>query len=146
MSRPIADETRRWQGRARIVAWSLGAAAADATLVGVLLLVGVTFAMAFATLLRLDEAAGVPIYWAGIVGASVAHGFVVDRAVRSCVSCADVPWTIWPAMMACPIAAAALPLFDLAGARMPLLQLVAVPGLMLAWLTLGSKRWSLARQ
>lgn len=126
----------------RTAVWVVGAAVGAAALAQTMFMVGIGIAEASAIVFRFTEQVGVPVFTVIIALAVIAYGALLHLIVRSIGRSAEVPWVIWPAMAALPTVWVFVALADATGALQPILAVMQLVGLAIAFVTLGERRWA----
>lgn len=126
----------------RTAAWVVGSAAGAAALADAVFLAAIVVAEASALVFGLTEQAGVPVFTAIIAVAVIVYGVLLHVIVRMMGRSAEVPWVIWPAMAFLPTVWVFIVLASGSGVFEPLLAVMQLVGIGIAFATLGERRWT----
>lgn len=126
----------------RTAVWVAGSAVCATALAQLSFMAAIIFAELLGAALGLTERVGVPVFTAIIALALVAYGAVIHLIVRAVGRSTGVPWVIWPAMAALPTAWVFVILANGSGALEPILAVLQLVGLAIAFVTLGERRWT----
>ena len=126
----------------RLAMWVAGTALGGQLLTGLVFVLFIGIGEAAAVAFGLTEEVGVPVFWALLACAVVAHAAIVHLVVRTAGKSVAVPWAIWPAMAVLPTAWIFIALAAPVGALEPTLAVLNLIGIALAFVTLGERRWT----
>lgn len=135
---------RTGSGRWRTAIWVAGAALGSQVLAQAVFMVGIGIAEASALVFGFTEQVGVPVFAVVFSLTVAAYAVVIHVIVRVVGRSARVPWAIWPAMAALPTAWIFAVLADGSGALQPILAVMQIAGVVVAFVTLGNRRWTSA--
>jgi len=131
-------------GKVPTLAWVAAAAAAGAVLPWVPVLFAIGSGMLVVAALGLGEYWGVAVYVALLGVASLVYAGVVYAAIRMIGARMEVPWSIWPALLAAPVISLVLtaPFADPRGVLEAPTAVPALLGVAVAFVALGRRRWT----
>lgn len=124
-------------GAAGLAMWGIGGALAGFALpTAMVFLVGV-IGMAIIIGLGYDQTIGGPIYAALFIFGIIAYALIVRYGIKRLGRRRPVPWIVWPALAAFPLAWTVLSLWSSwRGMISPSVSVLAGLGLLLAWLSI----------
>lgn len=124
-------------GGLRLALWGVGGAIAGFVLATAMILLVAVVGMAAVIGFGYDQSIGAPIYVALFIFGIVGYALIVRFAIRRLGRKNPVPWIVWPALAAFPLAWTALSLSSTwKGLISPSVSLLAGLGLVLAWLSI----------
>ncbi|MDO8847656.1 MAG: hypothetical protein Q7W51_04635 [Coriobacteriia bacterium] len=132
------DHTAYWRG----ALWGVGVAVCASVLASAVFVVGVGIAEFSAIMFGFTEEVGVPVFGVIIALTAIAYAVFIHMIVRGIGRSAEVPWTIWPAMAALPTAWVFIVLASGSDVLEPILAIMQLVGIAIAFVTLGQHRWA----
>lgn len=121
--------------------WVIGASAFGTVVPNLVLAVTVGVAMTVIWALDLTRGPGTGVYIVACVCDVLVYWGMLHGAVRALGRLAEVPWVVWPALLAWPaIWTAVSVLADPRGVLEPASALLGAVGVLLAWFTSGRSR------
>lgn len=127
----------------RKLVWFLGAVVVGGVVPWVLVLLAIGAGMFVVAAMGFGEAWGVPTYLVLMALAALVYTGMIYGAIRLIRSRAEVPWLVWPALMAAPLVGLVLasPLADPRDVLANPTVVPAVLGIAIAFVALGKRRW-----
>lgn len=125
--------------------WGIGGAVVGFALPSAMIFFVGLAGMAVIIGLGYDQTIGAPIYVALFIFGIIAYALIVRFGIRRLGRRHPVPWVVWPALAAFPLAWTALSLTSAwRGMLSPAVSVLAGLGLLLAWLSIRVDRTRLA--
>ncbi|MDY0340077.1 MAG: hypothetical protein RBS17_02525 [Coriobacteriia bacterium] len=126
------------------LAWGAGALVVGTFMPWALVLLAIGAGLFVVATLGFGEPGGVLTYLAFFGMAALAYAGSIYGVIRLAGAHTEVPWIVWPALLAAPVGGliAASPLVDAYGVPENPTVVPAVVGIAIAFIALGSRRWS----
>ena len=140
--------TGHWPEVRRVLtgfAWAAGSALASMGVLDVIAAIGIGAGMAVVVGLDLGPTPGIAVYLMALVSVALAFAAFVHFGLALAETVTPVPSIVWPAMALFPMALVVADLFDREDVYEPMLGILALIGLGIAWFTTKRRRRAPAR-